>query len=85
MIDRIFMLLLILVLFIMAEKHNRDLKKAYEKAQEERKELLDRIMSNNIQEFKAVNGNADIKRSENGNYIVDRMQQSIRSKFTDLD
>jgi hypothetical protein len=51
---------------------------------EERRELLDRIMANNITEFKTARNEANVKRSENGNFIKDQMDRAVQ-KYVDMD
>lgn len=69
------------ILFYIQEKsHRKELDRVHESYQEERKELLDRIMANNIHEFKSVNG-SPVKRSETGNYLKDRMVKETMKQF----
>ena len=51
----------------------------------EREELLDRIMSNNVHEFKAATHQADVKKSTSGNFLVDRMKHSVAKQYTDIE
>jgi competence protein ComGC len=62
------------------QKENERIHQSY---QEERQELLDRIMSNNIHEFKGATGKASVKRSESGNFLMDRMTASIKKQYLD--
>jgi uncharacterized hydantoinase/oxoprolinase family protein len=78
-------ILLIGTIVFMGERHSDDLADLYEVHQEEREKLLDRIMANNIQEYKTANGLNDIKRSNSGNYLVDRMEKTIKNKFQDME
>jgi hypothetical protein len=67
------------------EQHKKEVKEIYQKAHDERKELLDRIMANNIHEYKAASGIAQVKKSESGNFLVDRMTKGIKSQFQDFE
>lgn len=62
---------------------NEEIKLVREEARIEREELLDRIMSNNIQEYKVMTQQKENKRSESGNFLVDRMSASLRKQFID--
>jgi hypothetical protein len=67
--------------FTWAERlHKQEIERLHESYKEERQELLDRIMANNIHEFKSVNGSPG-KRSETGNYLKDRMATQIMKQF----
>lgn len=46
----------------------------------ERNSLLDRIMANNIHEFKASQQEQNIKRSESGNYLLDSMKKTLKDR-----
>lgn len=58
-----------------------EINEVLESARAEREELLDRIMANNIQEFKSASGQIPVKRSESGNYLVDRMQATLQKQY----
>jgi thiosulfate reductase cytochrome b subunit len=62
------------------KRHRKEIDRIHESYKEERQELLDRIMANNIHEFKSVNG-APTKRSETGNYLKDRMVKETMKQF----
>ena len=53
--------------------HQDEIFEIHESYKEERKELLDRIMANNIHEFKTARQETEIKRSASGNFLLDRM------------
>jgi len=65
--------------------HRAENNRLHEIYSEERKALLDRIMANNIHEFKAATQAAPVKKSESGNFIVDRMTKSIKNQFPDFE
>lgn len=78
--------LIIFGLFLYNDKlHKENLADVHKAYQEERKELLDRIMANNIHEFKAVNGQIPVKKSESGNFLVDRMERSLKKQFQEFE
>lgn len=68
----------------MEKKHRKEIERIHESYASERKELLDRIMANNIQEFKSARAETEIKRSETGNFLKDRMEQQARA-YVDLE
>jgi hypothetical protein len=78
-------ILLIGTIVFIGERHKEDMYDIYMEHQSEREKLLDRIMSNNIHEYKAADGLKDVKRSESGNFLVDRMEKTIKNKYSDLD
>jgi hypothetical protein len=65
------------------KEHKKEIDRIHESYREEREELLDRIMSNNVHEFKAVTQQADVKRSSSGNYLIDRMKTTVANKYTE--
>lgn len=65
--------------------HRAENDRLHEIYAEERKALLDRIMANNIHEYKAASGLANVKKSESGNFLVDRMAKSIKNQFQDFE
>jgi hypothetical protein len=73
------------LIYLKDKVHRQEIEKIHETYQEERQELLDRIMANNIHEFKSVTGSSSIKRSETGNFLKDRMTQEVLKHFTELD
>ena len=76
---------LVFILNAMQERrHRKETDRIHESYKAERQELLDRIMANNIHEFKSVNGQP-IKRSETGNFLKDRMTKEVMKQFTDLE
>lgn len=77
-----FNILLVTAIIVLSDKHKRDIEKVYQETHEERQKLLDRIMANNIQEYKAANGQLEVKRSATGNYLADRMLRKS-SRFDD--
>lgn len=79
-----FNILLVAAIIVLADRHKRDTAKIHKEASEERQALLDRIMSNNIHEFKAASGQTFTKRSESGNFLIDRMTAKP-THFTDLE
>jgi hypothetical protein len=62
-------------------KHKQEIERIHESYAEERKELLDRIMANNMQEFKTLTNAAPTKKSETGNFLKDRMTKEIMKQF----
>lgn len=62
-------------------KHKQEIERIHESYAEERKELLDRIMANNMAEFKTMTGSIPTKRSETGNFLKDRMTKEIMKQF----
>lgn len=74
------------VLIARTEKeHKKEIDRIHESYREEREELLDRIMSNNVHEFKTATQQANIKKSPSGNYLVDQMKQTVAHKYTDIE
>jgi hypothetical protein len=63
----------ILYLNRMVSEYREEITEIHEAYREERKELLDRIMANNITEFKTARQETDVKRSGSGNFLLDRM------------
>ena len=71
-------------LFLLTEKrHRREVEGLHEAYKDERQQLLDRIMANNIQEFKTANGLANVKKSESGNFLLDRMNATAKKHYLD--
>lgn len=56
--------------------HKKEVNHIHETYAVERQELLDRIMANNITEFKTSRQESDVRRSQTGNYLRDRMEKS---------
>lgn len=75
-----FNILLVTAIIALSDRHKRDLSKIYKEAQEERQVLLDRIMSNNIHEYKGAAGEKPVIRSESGNFYRDKMLQVAKSR-----
>lgn len=65
--------------------HKQEIDRIHETYRAEREELLDRIMSNNVHEFKAVTQQTDVKKSSSGNFLVDRMKHTVANKYTDIE
>lgn len=78
-------IMMVSIIILLTEKHKKDLQNVYREHAEEREALLDRIMSNNIHEFKATNGQSPVKRSPSGNYLMDRMKVAYTKDFDELD
>lgn len=72
-------------IILLYERQRRQIREIYKDIAEEREELLDRIMANNIHEYKSASGQSPTIRSENNNYLVDRMKKTIKNQFSDLD
>lgn len=64
-------------------KNVKEIQRIHDEYRKERQELLDRIMSNNIAEFKSMSGAIPTKKSENGNFLVDRMERSIQRTYNE--
>lgn len=67
------------------KRHRQNVDKIHEDFRDERRELLDRIMANNIHEFKSMTGQVEVKKSQSGNFLVDRMEKSIRNQYQDIE
>lgn len=67
------------------KRHRQHIDKIHEDIREERNALLDRIMANNIHEFKGATGQVEVKRSESGNFLVDRMERSIKKQYQEFE
>lgn len=80
-VNLIINLILFVFIIMMNQKHNDDIREIHKEQAEERAKLLDRIMSNNIQEYKAATGQKDVKRSKSGNFLVDRMEKTLKNQF----
>lgn len=61
--------------------HKSEIEGLHESYKEERQALLDRIMANNLHEFKSASGQYPAKRSETGNFLKDRMAKEIMKEF----
>ena len=78
--------IVVYILFNRLDKqHLKEIERIHLSYKEERQELLDRIMANNIHEYKAHNGNLNVKKSETGNFLVDRMERSVKSRYPDME
>lgn len=64
-------------------ENKKELQRVYKEWHEERQSLLDRIMANNIHEYKSVTG-SPVKRSPSGNFLKDRMVETAKL-YTDLE
>lgn len=73
------------LIYLKDKAHRLEIDKIHETYQAERQELLDRIMANNIHEFKSATGALTTKRSETGNFLKDRMTKEIAKQFSELD
>jgi hypothetical protein len=71
-------------IFRMHFEHKREIAVLYKETHEERNALLDRIMANNIHEYKAASGQSNVKRSESGNFLKDRMERSVK-QYIEID
>lgn len=58
--------------------HKKEIEQIHLSYKEERAALLDRIMANNITEFKTARQDAQIIRSESGNFLKDRMTAAMK-------
>lgn len=79
------LIVLIAYCMLLHQRHEKEIHELYEKAAEERKELLDRIMANNIHEFKAATQAAQVKKSSSGNFLVDRMEKTLKKQYQDIE
>lgn len=66
------------------KRHRKEIDSIHESYKKEREELLDRIMANNIHEFKGATNKTPIKRSETGNFLKDRMEKTMKD-FYEID
>lgn len=76
-------ILLIAALMMEHRQHKQDMDELNAMFHEEREKLLDRIMANNIHEYKAASGVQNVQRSDTGNFLKDRMTETIRKQFTE--
>jgi hypothetical protein len=75
----------IVFLFCLGENLHRDeLENVHKMYKAEREDLLNRIMANNIHEYQSAAGKLEVKRSETGNYLKDRMAQAAK-QYKDLE
>lgn len=78
--------LTMLMLFLWSERlHKKEIDEVHRSYKEERAALLDRIMANNIHEYKSLSEKIPAKKSETGNFLVDRMNKTIKNQFSDLE
>jgi len=65
--------------------HKKEIEHIHESYAEERKELLDRIMANNIHEYQAARGEYTVKKSETGNFLRDRFEKTAQKAANQFD
>lgn len=75
-----FNVLLVTAIIVLSDRHKRDIARIHKETAEERQILLDRIMSNNIHEYKGAAGEKPVIRSESGNFYRDKMLQVAKSR-----
>lgn len=74
-----------ILLYRLEKGYRKEIQEIREAYYEREKELLDRIMANNIHEFKSLTGQIPTKKSENGNFLVDRMERTIKKQYSDFE
>lgn len=65
-------------------EHREEIERVHESYKIERQALLDRIMANNIHEFKGATGQLEVKKSSSGNFLVDRMEKTLKNQYPDI-
>lgn len=73
----------LIYIYLVDREHRKTIQKIHEDYKEERTALLDRIMANNITEFKTARQDAQVKRSGSGNFLKDRMQAAVKNQYLD--
>jgi hypothetical protein len=66
------------------KRHKDEIERIHDSYKEERQELLDRIMANNITEYKTARSEANVTRSPNSNFLKDRMTKAAQD-YVDFD
>lgn len=83
-VQSVVIVVLAFIILNLVQLHKRELTSIIEESREEREKLLDRIMANNITEYKTARNEANVNRSPNSNFLKDQMTKAAQN-YVDFD